>query len=151
VLDEFKNSDCAVLLGADSFWEGIDVPGKSCEIVLIPRLPFQVPTHPLTKALSQKTEHEMGESFFSFAVPEAIIRFRQGIGRLIRTPQDRGALVILDNRILTKNYGKRFRDSLDGEVLPFLSTDELVVALKDFFSFGQNHSSLTSVPFEDPS
>ena len=64
----------AVLLGADSFWEGIDVPGKACEIVIIPRLPFQVPTHPLTRALSRKMENESGDSFFSYTVPEAIIK-----------------------------------------------------------------------------
>jgi Rad3-related DNA helicase len=150
VLDEFKNSDKAVLLGADSFWEGVDVPGKACEIVIIPRLPFQVPTHPLTKALSQKTEKENGESFFSFAVPEAVIRFRQGAGRLIRTSDDRGALLVLDNRILTKNYGKRFRDSLDGEMRPFLTIEEAVMAIQEFFSTGREPSSRAYVPFEDP-
>ena len=151
VLDEFKNSDCAVLLGADSFWEGIDVPGKACEIVVIPRLPFQVPTHPLTQALSRKMENEAGESFFSYAVPEAIIKFRQGTGRLIRSKEDRGALIVLDNRIMTKNYGKRFRDSLEGDVQPFSTIDDLLPALKIFFAQGQGPSPITYVPFEEPS
>ena len=151
VLDEFKNSDRAVLLGADSFWEGIDVPGKACEIVVIPRLPFQVPTHPLTRALSQKMEKESGESFFSYTVPEAIIKFRQGTGRLIRSREDRGALIVLDNRILTKNYGKRFRDSLEGDVQSFSTIDDLLPALKSFFANGQGPSPISYVPFEEPS
>jgi predicted DnaQ family exonuclease/DinG family helicase len=152
VLDEFKNSNRAVLLGADSFWEGVDAPGKACEIVIIPRLPFQVPTHPLTKALAEKSEKENGESFFSFTVPEAIIRFRQGTGRLIRTPDDRGALLVLDNRILTKNYGKRFRDSLDGELMPFATIEDAMTALREFFSgCGAAASAVTYVPLEEPS
>jgi exonuclease, DNA polymerase III, epsilon subunit family len=151
VLDEFKNSGRAVLLGTDSFWEGIDVPGKACEIVIIPRLPFQVPTHPLTRALSQKMEKESGESFFSYTVPEAIIKFRQGTGRLIRSREDRGALIVLDNRILTKNYGKRFRTSLEGEMQSFSTIDELLLTLKDFFANGKEPSPIAYVPFEEPS
>lgn len=151
VLDEFKNSERAVLLGADSFWEGIDVPGKACEIVIIPRLPFQVPTHPLTRALSKKMEEECGESFFSYTVPEAIIKFRQGTGRLIRGREDRGALLVLDNRIITKNYGRRFRDSLEGEVQAFASVDELLPALEDFFANKKDPSAIAYVPFEEPS
>ena len=151
MLDEFKSSGRAVLLGADSFWEGIDVPGKACEIVIIPRLPFQVPTHPLTRALSRKMENESGDSFFSYTVPEAIIKFRQGTGRLIRSREDRGALIVLDNRILTKNYGKRFRASLEGEMQSFSTIDELLPALKKFFANGQKPSPIAYVPFEEPS
>ena len=151
MLDEFKSSGRAVLLGADSFWEGIDVPGKACEIVIIPRLPFQVPTHPLTRALSRKMENESGDSFFSYTVPEAIIKFRQGTGRLIRSREDRGALIVLDNRILTKNYGKRFRASLEGEMQSFSTIDELLPALKNFFANGQKPSPIAYVPFEEPS
>jgi len=151
ILDEFKQSERCVLLGADSFWEGIDVPGKACEIVIIPRLPFQVPTHPLTKAIAEKVERQSGESFFSYAVPEAIIKFRQGIGRLIRSPQDRGALIILDKRILTKNYGKRFRGSLDGEVAGFETVENLLQALDGFFNEApvSESSSFTYEPIEE--
>jgi Rad3-related DNA helicase len=152
LLEEFKQTRRAVLLGADSFWEGIDVPGKACEIVLIPRLPFPVPTHPLVKALCRKIEQEKGESFISFSVPEAVIRFRQGTGRLIRTKDDRGALVVLDNRIFTKGYGKRFMSSLDGDFTEFSTAGDMVAALTSFFGTSEAPtatSSLTYVPIED--
>jgi predicted DnaQ family exonuclease/DinG family helicase len=149
VLEEFKNTQRAVLLGADSFWEGIDVPGKACEIVMIPRLPFPVPTHPLTKALCRKVEREKGESFISFSVPEAIIRFRQGTGRLIRTRDDRGALIVLDNRIFTKGYGKHFVSSLGGAFSEFPTAADMVAALKSFFGTAEVPSAITYVPIED--
>jgi predicted DnaQ family exonuclease/DinG family helicase len=154
ILEEFRQTRRAVLLGADSFWEGIDVPGKACEIVMISRLPFPVPTHPLTKALCRKVEQEKGESFISFSVPEAVIRFRQGTGRLIRTKDDRGALVVLDNRILTKGYGKHFISSLDGAFAEFPTVGDMVNALKTFFASATSAvpeatSSLTYVPIED--
>ena len=151
ILEEFKNSRPCVLLGADSFWEGIDVPGNTCEIVMITRLPFQIPTHPLTKAIAQKIKQQAGESFFSFSVPEAVIKFRQGAGRLIRDQKDRGALIVLDNRILTRNYGKRFCESLDGEMQSFPSIEALVLALKSFFAGDSKPDpcSLRYVPFEE--
>jgi predicted DnaQ family exonuclease/DinG family helicase len=149
VLEEFRHTQRAVLLGADSFWEGIDVPGKACEIVMIPRLPFPVPTHPLTKALCRKIEQEKGESFMSFSVPEAVIRFRQGTGRLIRTKDDRGALVVLDNRLFTKGYGKHFMSSLDGPFSEFGALDDMVAAVKTFFEAGLVPSSVSYVPIED--
>jgi ATP-dependent DNA helicase DinG len=153
VLEEFKHTPRAVLLGADSFWEGIDVPGKACEIVLIPRLPFPVPTHPLTKALCRRVEAEKGESFMSFSVPEAVIRFRQGTGRLIRTKHDRGALVVLDNRIFTKGYGKHFTSSLDGAFTEFATAADMVTGLRTFFGTSASDDaaagSLTYVPIED--
>ena len=151
VLEEFKNSEQCVLLGADSFWEGIDVPGKACEIVIIPRLPFLVPTHPLTKALSDRMSLKAGESFFSYSVPEAIIKFRQGTGRLIRSPQDRGALIVLDKRIVTKNYGKRFIRSLDGDMNFFSTIDDIIKSLESFFSgkAEEENSGITYTPFED--
>jgi Rad3-related DNA helicase len=151
ILDEFKNSRPCVLLGADSFWEGIDAPGNACEIVVITRLPFQIPTHPLTKAIAQKIQEQDGDSFFSYSVPEAVIKFRQGTGRLIRDPKDRGALLVLDNRIITKNYGKRFRESLNGEMRSFTTIEELLIALRSFFA-GDNKpepSSLRYVPIEE--
>ena len=151
ILDEFKNSACGVLLGADSFWEGIDAPGAACEIVIIPRLPFQVPTHPLTKAIAERIERQAGESFFSYTVPEAIIKLRQGIGRLIRSPHDRGALLVLDKRIIIKNYGKRFRSSLDGELLAFSTIEDLLKAMQGFFDDipSEQTAPLTYVPFEE--
>jgi Rad3-related DNA helicase len=151
ILDEFKNSRPCVLLGADSFWEGIDAPGAACEIVIITRLPFQIPTHPLTKALAERVQKEEGESFFSYSVPEAVIKFRQGTGRLIRDRNDRGVLLILDKRITTKNYGARFSAPLGGNVQSFASTGELIAGMKNFFSgsAAAEPSSLRYIPIEE--
>ena len=149
ILDEFLHTRRAVLLGADSFWEGIDVPGKACEIVIIARLPFPVPTHPLTRALCRKVEQEKGESFMSYSVPEAVIRFRQGTGRLIRTLTDRGALVVLDNRVFTKGYGKQFTTCLDGAFAQFATIDDMVRGVKAFFDGETADSTITYVPIEE--
>jgi predicted DnaQ family exonuclease/DinG family helicase len=133
MLEQFKNARRAVLLGADSFWEGIDVPGGECEIVVVPRLPFLVPTHPLTLALAEKYKERYGDSFRSYSVPEALIRFRQGAGRLIRTASDRGALIVLDRRIIHKNYGTMFVEALDGEFIFCTNADEVLGHMHDFF------------------
>lgn len=148
ILDEFRHTRRAVLLGADSFWEGIDVPGKACEIVVIARLPFPVPTHPLTRALCRKCEEETGESFMAYSVPEAIIRFRQGTGRLIRSHGDRGALVVLDNRMFTKGYGARFASCLDGGFEQCADLPDLLRRMRAFFA-NETAPALTYVPFED--
>jgi|WetSurMetagenome_2_1015567.scaffolds.fasta_scaffold00130_27 ATP-dependent DNA helicase DinG len=150
ILDEFKHTSRAVLLGADSFWEGIDVPGKACEVVVITRLPFPVPTHPLTRALCGRLERERGESFMSYSVPEAIIRFRQGTGRLIRSSADRGALVVLDNRMFTKGYGARFASCLQGGFTQCGDLPDLMRRVGEFFANGTApEPSVTYVPFED--
>jgi len=133
LLNKFKESKKSVLLGTSSFWEGIDAPGEACEIVLIPRLPFPVPTHPLTQALAAKMEAQSGDSFFGFSVPEAVIKFRQGAGRLIRTASDRGALIVLDSRIIGKSYGRVFCGSLDGEFTAAGSVEEMIDAVAAFF------------------
>ena len=152
LLEHFKADRQMILLGTDSFWEGIDVPGEACEIVIITRLPFPVPTHPLTMALSEKMTHIHGESFMSYAVPEAVIRFRQGCGRLIRSTTDRGALLVLDNRIVTKGYGKHFTRSLDGEFRTFNDKTEALDGIKCFFTGGNDDaavSTVTYVPFDE--
>jgi DNA polymerase-3 subunit epsilon/ATP-dependent DNA helicase DinG len=97
-----------VLLGTRSFWEGIDVPGDALSCVVIARLPFDVPTDPVFAARSETFE----EPFFEFALPRAVLRLRQGVGRLIRTAADRGVVVILDRRILSREYGQVFLDAL---------------------------------------
>ncbi len=133
ILGEFKKMRGAILLGADSFWEGVDAPGEACEIVVIARLPFPVPTHPLVRAIGKKFESECGESFFSYSIPEAIVRFRQGAGRLIRSKMDRGALVVLDKRIVTKPYGKKFVRSLHGELQVVQNGEQLLQELETYF------------------
>jgi Rad3-related DNA helicase len=134
ILEQFRRLRGAVLLGADSFWEGIDAPGEACEIVVMTRLPFPVPTHPLTQAIAKRYEERQGESFYSYSIPEAVIRFRQGAGRLIRTQTDRGVLVVLDNRIVTRGYGKAFARSLPSPLRRHASVREAIDAARDFFA-----------------
>jgi ATP-dependent DNA helicase DinG len=133
LLEQFKQNQRMILLGTDSFWEGIDVPGEACEVVIIPRLPFPIPTHPLNIAISEKMKKIHGESFMSFAVPEAVVRFRQGCGRLIRTSTDRGALVVLDNRIINKGYGKQFIRSLFYDFKTFEDKKNMLSEISAFF------------------
>lgn len=108
LLESFKSSDRAILLGTRSFWEGIDVPGEALSVLVIVKLPFSVPTEPLVSARSETYE----DPFNEFHLPEAILRFRQGFGRLIRTQSDRGVVAILDRRLLSKTYGQAFLKSL---------------------------------------
>jgi ATP-dependent DNA helicase DinG len=151
LLEQFRQSQQMILLGTDSFWEGIDAPGEACEVVVIPRLPFPVPVHPLVMALSKKMDRLHGESFMSYAVPEAVIRFRQGCGRLIRTSVDRGALIVLDNRIINKGYGRQFTRSLDAHFVSWSDLPDMLCRVRDFFngtSAGAG-SSVSYVPFDE--
>ena len=108
LLESFKKASRAVLLGTRSFWEGIDVTGDALSCVFIMRLPFAVPSDPIIAARSETFE----DPFQEYSLPDAILRFRQGFGRLIRNKTDRGVVVILDNRVLSKPYGQAFLDSL---------------------------------------
>ncbi len=108
VLRRFLENPKSVLLGTASFWEGVDLPGESLRVLLVARLPFSVPTEPVFEARSELYE----DSFGAYAIPQAILRLRQGFGRLIRTKTDRGVVIILDRRIVSRRYGKGFLDSL---------------------------------------
>jgi ATP-dependent DNA helicase DinG len=108
LLDNFKRAEKAVLLGTRSFWEGVDVPGEALSCLVITKLPFDVPNDPVIAARSEGYE----DPFNEYMVPEAILRFTQGFGRLIRTATDQGIAVVMDQRVLTKRYGRRFIDSL---------------------------------------
>jgi ATP-dependent DNA helicase DinG len=112
LLEQFKNTPRSVLFGTDSFWMGVDVPGEALSNVIITRLPFAVPDHPLTEAKLELIQARGGDAFTEYSLPEAILKFRQGVGRLIRTKSDRGIVVILDNRIVTKTYGRAFLKAL---------------------------------------
>ncbi len=108
LLQDFRENIDSVLLGTESFWQGVDVPGESLSNVIITRLPFQVPDHPLIEAKLEHIRSQGGDPFREYSLPEAILKFRQGIGRLIRSKHDTGIVAILDNRIITKPYGKAF-------------------------------------------
>ena len=108
LLENFKTSEKAVLLGTRSFWEGVDIPGEDLSALVIIKLPFAVPSDPVVAARAETFD----DPFNEYNLPEAILLFRQGFGRLIRTQSDRGIVAILDRRVLTKRYGRAFLESL---------------------------------------
>lgn len=112
MLHKFKTDTNSVIFGTTSFWTGVDVPGEALSNVIITKLPFSVPSHPLITARSERIEREGRSSFMHYSLPEAVLRFRQGTGRLIRSRDDKGIIVILDRRIISKKYGKSFLNSI---------------------------------------
>jgi ATP-dependent DNA helicase DinG len=112
MIKQFKKTNRAVLFGTDSFWQGVDVPGESLRNVIITRLPFLVPNQPVVEAKIESIKNKGGNPFNEFQLPNAILKFKQGFGRLIRTKSDKGLVVVLDPRIHSKYYGKNFINSL---------------------------------------
>ncbi|MGD9675745.1 MAG: ATP-dependent DNA helicase [Candidatus Bipolaricaulia bacterium] len=129
-----REKDGVFLLGADSFWEGVDLPGEELEILVVTRLPFAVPTDPVFAALSERYERTGSDPFHELALPQAVLRLRQGVGRLIRTQRDRGIVIVTDDRIRTKGYGRRFAQALPVAVEEVGTSAELVSEAAAWFA-----------------
>ncbi len=136
LLKKFAQDPSSVLFGTDSFWEGVDVPGRSLEQVIITRLPFKVPTEPVLEARAEAIQKSGGDPFMQYTVPQAVIKFKQGFGRLIRHRDDRGVVLILDSRVVKKGYGRTFLRSLPEARVVAAPTTEVFGEIGRFFQQG---------------
>lgn len=133
LLEEFKKHNNAVLLGTSSFWEGIDVQGESLSLLILFKLPFQVPTEPIVEAYIEKLDNENKNSFMHYMLPNALLRLRQGFGRLIRSKTDNGIVVIIDPRVATKKYGHYFQEVLPATSVIINDPLQLQSSIIEFF------------------
>lgn len=133
LLNTFKKTERAVLFGTDSFWEGVDVVGEALRCVIIVKLPFKVPSEPIIQARSEAISAKGGDPFMDYTLPQAIVKFKQGFGRLIRNKRDRGCVVCLDTRLLNKGYGKQFLNSLPKCDYVFTAKETLKDAMGEFY------------------
>ena len=130
----FKRDLRSVLMGTHSFWEGVDLMGETLSCLVVARLPFAVYTDPIHQARCEQVEAEGGDAFIGYSVPSAVIRLRQGFGRLIRHKTDRGIVIITDRRIVTRRYGRWFTESLPAPVQVFRDRDDFLDAVDAFFA-----------------
>jgi ATP-dependent DNA helicase DinG len=128
----FQNNPASVLLGTSSFWEGVDIPGDALTCLAIVRLPFQPPNHPLVEAKTENLKKLNLNPFMKLSVPQAVIRFKQGFGRLVRTANDKGIVIIYDTRVIDTTYGKYFLYSLPGPKIEHMPTSQLVGRIKQW-------------------
>lgn len=132
----FQSNPASVLLGTSSFWEGVDIPGDALTCLAIVRLPFQPPNHPLVEAKTENLKKLNQNAFMKLSVPQAVIRFKQGFGRLVRTANDKGIVIIYDTRVIDTTYGKYFLYSLPGPKIEHMPTNQLVSRIKQWM--GEN-------------
>ncbi|MBM7564529.1 ATP-dependent DNA helicase DinG [Paenibacillus sacheonensis] len=130
----FQQQAASVLLGTSSFWEGVDIPGDALTCLAIVRLPFQPPNHPLVEAKSELLQEQKQNPFMKLSVPQAVIRFKQGFGRLVRTGKDRGIVLIYDTRVIETYYGKYFLYSLPGPKIETMHLDQIVPRMHEWLS-----------------
>jgi len=134
LIERFRDHHGAgLLLGTESFWEGVDLPGAELEFLVVTRLPFPVPTDPILAALGARVAAEGRDAFFDLSLPLAVLKLRQGVGRLIRTQEDHGVVVLTDQRVVRRSYGRRFVDSLPVPVVTMSGEEELVGDAERFF------------------
>lgn len=133
LLEQFKKKEGNVLFATDSFWEGVDVPGEALRCVVIAKLPFSVPTDPLHEAYAQSLQKNGLDPFFDYSVPQAVIKFKQGFGRLMRKKGDRGCVVCLDHRLVKKNYGAQFLKSLPPARSCFAPKQQAFAQMRTFY------------------
>ncbi|TET18610.1 MAG: helicase, partial [Candidatus Cloacimonadota bacterium] len=133
ITKEFKEIADSVLLGTYSFWEGIDIPGKALQNLIITKLPFPVPKEPIMEARAERLETMGLNPFNALFIPEAIIKLRQGFGRLMRAKDDGGIILVLDNRLINRDYGKRFLDSLPMRITISYSEEDFLNRISTFW------------------
>ncbi len=133
ILDQFKKTKSSVLFGTDSFWEGVDVAGDALRCVILVKLPFRVPSEPLLQARTEFIKEKGNNPFYSYHLPSAIVKFKQGFGRLIRHKKDRGCIVCLDSRLITRSYGKQFLSSLPPCNYSIIRLEEINKEMKSFY------------------
>lgn len=141
LIRRFQDSSASVLLGTSSFWEGVDIPGEALTCLAIVRLPFQPPNHPLVEAKSELLQQQKKNPFMKLSVPQAVIRFKQGFGRLVRTAQDRGIVIVYDTRVIESYYGKYFLYSLPGPKMEHMTTEQMVSRISEWLHDGETSVS----------
>jgi len=130
----FRDNESSVLFGTDSFWQGVDVTGPALSNVVITRLPFDVPDEPIVQARMEAVEAQGKSAFFEFMLPRAVLKLKQGFGRLVRSTSDWGVVVLLDGRLLSRSYGKRFLKSLPPATTLVGTLEEICDRLAEFFT-----------------
>jgi len=141
LLERFRESGRAVLLGTASFWEGVDVPGAALRALVIAKLPFRVPSEPITAAHCEAITARGGDAFVEYMLPHAALRLKQGFGRLIRSGTDRGVVVIADPRIVTKAYGRELLEGLPPARRKVGPWSQVLTDVRDFYTQSYDYSA----------